>query len=1669
MNGIPQRCATGGGSHDLFCWARVIHEPKSKLACLAFVAGILLSVIAISSVTALDPDSDVSGADGTGPGGITYTATTDSIRIWRVGASGGYEIDGTQTTEYDDLGSSIFTFVIFAMDEDYYPDVQVSEQFEYVGSGINAAAGDAVWKSYSKYTLDTNTTTGPYTITAAKAQKTTPAAPSITTALIDGQLEGTLTGTVTGLEYSEEGADSWTAFGGSATSVEVGPGTYEVRVKETFKNYAGTSTTVYVGPEKPTSANVPTDLVYSGSMQSLKNNLKDYAYTSRIEITEGTTAAMNAGSYTAYATLPAAYPVWSDGDPGTTQVQLDWTIGKRTAVPADFDTSGYSKEYNGKGQGLTTAQFDRIDWGTQSGTNASITVLYNGSDSLPVDVAGYTVSLKISGFTNFADGEITGFSNTFYITQKTPSATDFEVSDSSHEYDGTTKGATVTLKSQDSAATYTGGGTITPQYRLNGNSATPTDCGTYDVYITMTEGTNFKAVTDPMMVGTLTIEQMDPTSVDFVVTYIGGIDQATGSNDGSCGYDGDTKTVSSVSWISTKSNGSVDPTFIYVQDDQEIVGEPKDAGTYDVYAQVASGGTNFKPTAGNGVKVGTLTVSPRTLTDDDVESYISFEWDSGISSGSWTYDATQKGVSTYGWKVNSSSSHNNTMTIQYLKTGESTATTDKPKDEGTYTVFASVASMTGGNYGATSGNGLELGTLTVNKATLAISNPTWSYSNKYDGQEHSVEFTVSGVRGDDVEITVTPTGLDGSSSKDARTGNGTVTFSIEGTDVADSGSWSWKAEAGDNYEVLTSGGDQELVLAIDKAQLEVSDAVWSYEGTYDGAEHTIGFTVSGVRGDDVEITVTPTGLDGSSSKDARTGNGTVTFSIEGTDVADSGSWSWKAEAGDNYEVLTSGGDQELVLAISKAIVSNKYVRITYPGADPDQDGNTAIDFDGQAVEPDVEWISPYVGALPTIVYYQVSEDGTEVPLGDGEEPTTAGTYRAYARFDGDANPNFQPTAGKGEPVGTLTINKIQPDGSAIALTYPDDVQEKIVDGKTVMYCTFDGTDRTPGYAWSYDAEASTDSIAIHYKDLDGNDVEAPLENAGTYIVYADITGDPNYADVRDLEVGTLEIAKKETTSDDVVVEFDGAESTGSGSETERKWTYDGTDRKPRAHWKDGKGDDGSITIVYYEEDGDGGWKTVPMDGTPTAPGRYRVAVVISDDDPNFDAPDPNETDLGTVVIEKKTLDPEELTEDIVIDWGTEDEDEDGNPSYDYDGTGQGPDVSFKEPKTAEKYRIVYYKEGEDGRDEPLGDGEKPTDSGKYKVYIEIEEGDPNFGPTGSPGIQIGTVVVGKGTLEIVDFRYDLVDDGEKMTMTVTIDSAGTLTGNMAVGVGGKTLTLASCTYSADESGMIVAAIVYDTSLGDVPAGILTTVSISYPGDPNHEEMGPHDYQVRTRSADLPVIPDEGGDVPVDPDNGKTDVDTPIGDVEIEIEDDGDGGDDGSGDGSTPVIHVHTKEADPDEKIPGESKTYIIETDGKKTGPDGTEIPVKYRITPTIDVKVPSGKKPVVTLYDVDGNPVEKPKVISYGSDHVTFSTDAEGYSYLKVGISFETVYVIVPDSGSGDGDDVPIIIDPTGKNDGSDGGESSSSSATAVTIAAGCVIALLAILVLAFGSRINRD
>ncbi len=405
----------------------------------------------------------------------------------------------------------------------------------------------------------------------------------------------------------------------------------------------------------------------------------------------------------------------------------------------------------------------------------------------------------------------------------------------------------------------------------------------------------------------------------------------------------------------------------------------------------------------------------------------------------------------------------------------------------------------------------------------------------------------------------------------------------------------------------------------------------------------------------------------------------------------------------------------------------------------------------------------------------------------------------------------------------------------------------------------------------------------------------------------------------------------------------------------------------------------SIKEIYYTGNG------------TTNPGKtayYKLSYCDGVQYKDYELPD-----VGSSTI---TIDKLNLTGKITLDEKTiEDNAEGMTATIQYNGEPRTLSATDTNHIGSDETVATYRLKEADITEEALAEVLK--NMGEYVVEVTVSaKSSEDYSNSYAPFVRTVTVYVEQAAVEIVDFSYYTVTEGEPMTMTVIMRSVGMLESGIVVTYREQPLTT-TCIIVDNNNGTYTATVGYDTSLGDIPSGTLQTISVEYPGDSNHTASGPTDYIIRMRSTGMPVIPEEGGQVPIDPDKNGIEVETPAGDIRFDLIDPPE-----LGDGDTIIIDVTMRYASAEELVPDEESTIVLNTYGYVLHSNGDETPIKYRVTPSVDVEVPSGKKPVVTLYDTYGSEVGTPDVLTYTSDSATFQTDADGSLSMRIGVSFKS-------------------------------------------------------------------
>jgi hypothetical protein len=380
------------------------------------------------------------------------------------------------------------------------------------------------------------------------------------------------------------------------------------------------------------------------------------------------------------------------------------TVNKRTPVLDDFYISGPGV-FN-SGTNTYTVQHDGLEKPVSVTVNTdrttgmgSITVKYDGSETVPSGNGTYAVTFDVAGTTNY--NAATGLNaGTLTIYRETPVVGDYEISGiGSVQHTGSPIAVSVTVKDGKSP------GGVTVYYEGTGgtsytkSAAAPTNAGTYPVTFDVAMVNGWNAAT--LSAGTLTIYRNTPVAGDYDI-----------SGTGTVTYNGSARTVT-VTPKSGKSTGAVTVKY------NGGTTAPTNAGTYTVTFDVAMvNGWN----AATGLSAGTLTINNATPVAGDYDI---------SGNGTFTYDGTTRTVSVT--VKNSGIRSPGAVTVKY------NGGTIAPTNTGTYTITFDVAGTTNWN----AATGLSAGTLIINKATPVADDFTISGNGTvaYDGSVKTVSVT----------------------------------------------------------------------------------------------------------------------------------------------------------------------------------------------------------------------------------------------------------------------------------------------------------------------------------------------------------------------------------------------------------------------------------------------------------------------------------------------------------------------------------------------------------------------------------------------------------------------------------------------------------------------------------------------------------------------------------------------------------------------------------------------------------------------------------------------------------------------------------------------------------------------------------------------------------------
>ncbi len=272
--------------------------------------------------------------------GLTYNGSTQT----GVATGTGYSLSGTSSA----IDASSYTAT-----------ATLSDTTNTQWSDGTTAAKSIYWSISTKSISVTWSTTTSFTYTGSNQ------APTVTSPVNGVGSEKVY---ITRTTYSSIGSHTSTA---SISSVSGGRGR--------TGNYTLTNTTkTFTITTSPTASASLTSgsKTYNGSTQ--------YATTSGSHVTwSGTTSAINAGSYTAYATPSTGYS-WSDGT--TSRKTFTWSISKKS-VSVTWSSGTYT--YNGSSQGPTASASSGVN-----GETLNLTVSGKGTNA-----GNYTATASLSSVT----------------------------------------------------------------------------------------------------------------------------------------------------------------------------------------------------------------------------------------------------------------------------------------------------------------------------------------------------------------------------------------------------------------------------------------------------------------------------------------------------------------------------------------------------------------------------------------------------------------------------------------------------------------------------------------------------------------------------------------------------------------------------------------------------------------------------------------------------------------------------------------------------------------------------------------------------------------------------------------------------------------------------------------------------------------------------------------------------------------------------------------------------------------------------------------------------------------------------------------------------------------------------------------------------------------------
>ena len=420
-------------------------------------------------------------------------------------------------------------------------------------------------------------------------------------------------------------------------------------------------------------------------------------------------------------------------------------------------------------------------------TDADVTVTYRDVETgrtlkgAPTEVGTYEATVAVRDSKNYGINSQT-VKNAVVIKKAKLSATNVEISDLDHVYDGEVHTATVKVTgvAGEEITDYS----VTYEDEAGNVVEKPIEAGTYTVKVRVESG-NYEGYEAPETKLVIRKATLKGTSVE-----ISDLDHV---------YDGEVHTAT-VKVTGVAGEEIADYSVTYEDEAGNVVEKPIEAGTYTVKVRVESG--NYEGYEAPETK---LVIRKAVLNATSIEaSDLTVDYDGQV------HEATISAKGLLGEKLSYTVSYKNSN-------GE---TVEKPVDAGVYTVLVVVDEK---NYERLE----QTYTLHINEI-----NPSVIISKVdvvYDGRAHEAEFTITGLDGELTDVTVSYRDqLTGKISENAPVHAGTYDVTVRGK-----ASGNYKA-----YEFTENG-------AVVIRQANTSLKVIPFQVTYDGQKHPAYYSVSG--------------------------------------------------------------------------------------------------------------------------------------------------------------------------------------------------------------------------------------------------------------------------------------------------------------------------------------------------------------------------------------------------------------------------------------------------------------------------------------------------------------------------------------------------------------------------------------------------------------------------------------------------------------------------------------------------------------------------------------------------------------------------------------------------------------------------------------------------------